>query len=56
MDRREENTRGTPDPERPRPEEDVFPEEEQRPVPGVEHRPEPDAENIMPAEDQPGTF
>ena len=26
------------------------------PVPGVKHEPEPDAENIMPAEDRPGTF
>jgi hypothetical protein len=32
------------------------PEETQHPVPGVEHKPEPDAENIMPAEDQPGTL
>jgi hypothetical protein len=27
-----------------------------RPVPGVKHEPEPDAENIMPAEDEPGTL
>jgi hypothetical protein len=27
-----------------------------RPVPGVKHEPEPDAENIMPAQDGPGTF
>lgn len=32
------------------------PETAEHPVPGVEHKPEPDAENIMPAEDQPGTF
>ena len=38
------------------PENDAFPRTEQEPVPGVEHQPEPDAENIMPAEDQPGTF
>ncbi len=25
-------------------------------VPGIKHEPEPDAENIMPAEDRPGTF
>jgi hypothetical protein len=25
-------------------------------VPEVEHKPEPDAENIMPAEDRPGTL
>jgi hypothetical protein len=28
----------------------------ERPVPGVKHVPEPDAENIMPAEDEPGTL
>lgn len=27
-----------------------------RPVPGVKHVPEPDAENIMPAEHEPGTL
>jgi hypothetical protein len=27
-----------------------------RPVPGVKHEPEPDAGNIMPAEDEPGTL
>lgn len=32
------------------------PETAEHPVPGVEHKPEPDAENIMPAEDRPGTF
>ena len=26
------------------------------PVPGIEHEPEPDAENIVPAEDRPGTL
>lgn len=31
-------------------------DEPEHPVPGVEHYPEPDAENIMPAEDRPGTF
>ena len=31
-------------------------DEPENPVPGVEHYPEPDAENIMPAEDRPGTF
>ena len=31
-------------------------EEAEHPVPGVHHEPEPDAENIMPAEDRPGTF
>ncbi len=28
----------------------------ERPAPGIEHHREPDAENIMPAKDQPGTF
>jgi len=51
--------------ERPRPGErregEPIPREEppetaEHPVPGVEHEPEPDAENIMPAEDRPGTF
>ena len=31
-------------------------EESEHPAPGIEHYPEPDAENIMPAEDRPGTF
>ena len=30
--------------------------EPEEPVPGIEHYPEPDAENIMPVEDRPGTF
>jgi hypothetical protein len=30
--------------------------EEEHPAPGVKHEPEPDAENIMPAEDKPGTL
>lgn len=29
---------------------------EEHPVPGVKHEPEPDAENIMPADDGPGTL
>ncbi|MBK9155687.1 MAG: hypothetical protein IPM25_16010 [Chloracidobacterium sp.] len=28
----------------------------EHPAPGIEHYPEPDAENIMPAEDRPGTL
>jgi hypothetical protein len=31
-------------------------EEAEHPAPGVKHESEPDAENIMPAEDRPGTF
>ena len=28
----------------------------EHPVPGIKHESEPDAENIMPVEDGPGTF
>ena len=35
---------------------DERPEEAEHPVPGVKHETEPDAENIMPAEDRPGTL
>ena len=28
----------------------------EHPVPGIKHKPEPDAENMMPVEDGPGTF
>jgi hypothetical protein len=31
-------------------------EETEHPVPGVKHEKEPDAENMMPAQDRPGTF
>ena len=31
-------------------------EETEDPVPGVKHEEEPDAGNMMPAEDRPGTF
>jgi len=32
------------------------PETAEHPVPGIKHEREPDAENIMPVEDRPGTF
>jgi hypothetical protein len=32
------------------------PETAEHPIPGIEHKREPDAENIMPVEDGPGTF
>ncbi len=32
------------------------PETAEHPVPGIKHEHEPDAENIMPVEDGPGTF
>ena len=28
----------------------------EQPVPGIEHKPEPDAENLVPAKDKPGTL
>ena len=31
-------------------------DEPEHPAPGVEHHPEPDAENIMPVKDRPGTL
>ena len=42
--------------ERARREAHEAPETAEHPVPGVKHEREPDAENIMPAEDRPGTF
>jgi hypothetical protein len=38
-----------------RDESDGAVETEEHPAPGVEYKPEPDAENIMPAKDRPGT-
>jgi hypothetical protein len=32
------------------------PETARRPVPGIEHAPEPDGENLIPAKDRPGTL
>ena len=32
------------------------PETDEHPAPGIEHEPEPDAENIVPAKDRPGTL
>jgi hypothetical protein len=32
------------------------PETAEHPVPGIKHEKEPDAENMMPVEDGPGTF
>ena len=37
-------------------EENEEPETAEHPVPGIKHEREPDAENIMPVEDGPGTF
>jgi hypothetical protein len=33
-----------------------HPETRRHPAPHIRHEPEPDAENIMPAEDEPGTL
>lgn len=41
------------DPQRERSE---PPETTRKPAPGIEHEPEPDGENIIPAKDRPGTL
>ena len=52
--------RPTPDPARPAPEpsrpEADHPETDEHPAPGIEHEPEPDAENIVPVKHGPGTL
>ena len=45
-----------PEKEAPGIEKPEHEEEIEHPAPGIEHYPEPDAENIMPIEDRPGTF
>lgn len=35
---------------------EIHDDQPEHPAPGIEHYPEPDAENIMPVEDRPGTF
>ena len=35
---------------------DEPPETAEHPTEGVHHRPEPDADNLIPADDEPGTF
>ena len=42
--------------EQPQHTENEPPETAEHPVPGIKHEHEPDAENIMPIEDGPGTF
>lgn len=32
------------------------PETSREPAPGIEHEPEPDGENLIPAKDRPGTL
>jgi hypothetical protein len=39
-----------------RPADEGPPETRRRPAPHIKHEPEPDAENIIPVEDEPGTF
>jgi hypothetical protein len=36
--------------------ENETPETVEHPVPGIKHKPEPDAENLMPVKDGPGTL
>lgn len=54
----ERKDREVPDRDDPRRKaaEEQNPETARRPVPGVKHEPEPDAGNIMPAENEPGTL
>jgi hypothetical protein len=49
IERHDEETRETETENEP-------PEIAEHPAPGIKHEREPDAENIMPAEDRPGTF
>jgi hypothetical protein len=42
--------------EQPQHIENEPPETTERPVPGIKYKSEPDAENIMPVQDGPGTF
>jgi hypothetical protein len=43
-------------PKRERPSDESRPETRRHPAPHIRHEPEPDAENIMPAKDEPGTL
>jgi hypothetical protein len=54
----EKKTDSRDEKDRPDHSDDERPEAEQveRPVPGIRYEREPDAENIMPVEDRPGTF
>lgn len=54
--RREQVEEQDRDAARRRSAEEQSPETARRPVPGVKHEPEPDAGNIMPAENEPGTL
>jgi hypothetical protein len=38
------------------PSDESAPETATRPAPGIRHMPEPDAENIIPVKDEPGTL
>jgi hypothetical protein len=38
------------------PDEKEPPETARKPAPGIEHAPEPDGENLIPAKDRPGTL
>lgn len=44
------------EPKEPKTDAGEHKDEPEHPAPGIEHYPEPDAENIMPVEDRPGTF
>lgn len=49
---------GEPEPAEPpqAPKRSKSPETDREPVPGIEHEPEPDGENIVPARHRPGTL
>lgn len=49
---RERPTPPEPEPREPR----EPPETAREPAPGIEHEPEPDGENLIPAKDRPGTL
>lgn len=54
-ERKDVSPTGKPAPDRRSPDREP-PETAEHPAPGIEHEPEPDAENIVPAKDRPGTL
>lgn len=56
MSEKETDTRKGEERRRPADDEQTAVEDGGHPAPGVKHEREPDAENVMPAEDRPGTL
>ena len=54
-EKKERRPGGPADEKSPRPK-PAAPETAERPAAGIDHEPEPDAENLMPAKDRPGTL